>query len=69
MVDFINVIIDGIFSLLEATNNDTAIQLINDFGNINFVFGNYSLFDLVFNPLTWGVFITAGLIKTFVPAA
>lgn len=68
MVDFINVIINGVFEMLSLTESE-AVSFITDLGNIEFAFGTYSAFDIVFNPLVWLGFITFGLIKTFVPAA
>ena len=68
MVDFINIVIDGVYSMLSLTNND-AVSFITDLGTIEFGFGTYSAFDIVFNPLVWIGFITFGLIKTFVPVA
>ena len=68
MVEFINMIIDGTFSLLSLTNTE-AVSFITDLGNIEFAFGTFSAFDIVFNPLVWIGFITFGLIKTFVPVA
>ena len=66
MVDFINVIINGVFDMLSLTNTQ-AVSFITDLGTIEFAFGTYSAFDIVFNPLVWIGFITFGLIKTFVP--
>ena len=68
MVDFINIIINGVFDMLSLTNTD-AVSFIVDLGTIEFAFGTYSAFDIVFNPLVWIGFITFGLIKTFVPLA
>jgi hypothetical protein len=68
VVEFINVIIDGVFEMLSLTDTN-AISFITDLGNIEFAFGTYSAFDIVFNPLVWIGFITFGLIKTFVPVA
>jgi hypothetical protein len=68
VVDFINIIIDGVFEMLTLTNTD-AVSFITDLGTIEFAFGTYSAFDIVFNPLVWIGFITFGLIKTFVPVA
>lgn len=68
MVDFINVIIDGVFSMLSLTNTD-AVSFITNLGSIEFAFGTWNAFDIVFDPLVWLGFITFGLIKTFVPAA
>ena len=68
MVDFINIVIDGVYSMLSLTNSE-AVSFITNLGTIEFAFGTYSAFDIVFNPLVWIGFITFGLIKTFVPVA
>lgn len=68
MVDFINVIINGVFDMLSLTDTQ-AVSFITDLGTIEFAFGTFSAFDIVFNPLVWIGFITFGLIKTFVPVA
>lgn len=54
--------------MLSLSNSD-AISFMTDLGNIEFAFGTWSAFDIVFNPLVWLGFITFGLIKTFVPVA
>ena len=69
MVDFINLIIDGVFSLLELTNNEAAIQMTQQIATFDLYGISYSFVDIVFNPLIWLVFIGAGLIKTFIPVA
>ena len=69
MVDFINLIIDGVYNLLELTNNEAAIQMTTQLATFDFGGISYSFVDIVFNPLIWLVFIGAGLIKTFIPVA
>ena len=69
MVDFINLIINGIFEMLELINNEAAIQMTQQLATFDLYGTSYSFVDIVFNPLVWLIFIGAGLIKTFIPVA